>query len=71
VGLGTSEYNQKIAAHLENKAYKMLKKDPTERKTVPLKSPQLLRRFANNIDHKVSCGLESMGCRRSTSLMFH
>jgi hypothetical protein len=42
--LGTSEYNQKIAALLEDKAYRKLKKDPTdsiERKSVLLvkKSP--------------------------------
>jgi hypothetical protein len=42
VVLGTSDYSQKIAALLEDKAYKKLKKDPTdsvEHKTVLKKFP--------------------------------
>jgi hypothetical protein len=75
VVLNASDYNRKIATLMEDKAYKKLKKDPTdsvERKTVLIKkSPGLLRRFAKSYDHKVPDHLDSMGCRKSTSLMFH
>jgi hypothetical protein len=63
VVLGTSDYNQKITVLLEDKAYKNLKKDPTdsmECNSVLLKSPQFLRRLASNYDHRVPGPLDSM-----------
>jgi hypothetical protein len=65
VALVSSDYNQKIVAVLEDKAYKKLKKDPTdsvERKTfLLLKSPRLLRTFASNYYQNVPGHIDSMG----------
>jgi hypothetical protein len=71
--LDTSDYNWKIIALLEDKAYNKLKKDPTDSvectSVLLLKSSHFLRRFANSYDHKVPGPLDC--CRRSTNLMFH
>jgi hypothetical protein len=72
VVLGTSDYNQKIAALLEVKAYKRLK-DPTDSvqsKTVLLKKSPIAE-VCRQLRPQGSSPLDSMGCRRSTSLMCH
>jgi hypothetical protein len=72
VVLGTSDYNQKIATVLEDKAYAKLTKYPTESiecKTVLLKKSSFA--VVSKQVHKVSDQVSFMGCRRFTNLVCH
>jgi hypothetical protein len=74
VVLDTSDYNRKITTFLEDEAYKKLKDttDSVEHKTVLLKKSQIAEEVCQqSYNHKVPGPLDSMGCQRSTSLMFH
>jgi hypothetical protein len=51
VVFSTADYNQKVAALLQDQAYRNLKKDPT--KFMEIRSLLLLKRSANNVNQNV------------------